>query len=196
MPGVRGSVVRAFANVDAGYFRLACKVLTGIHKIFDIFPTKKYYFKIDDDTVLFPGRLLRMINTLDSAAGSETTPLLFGTVLNDHKAFMLCEQHLFCVPQGGAGYGLNNAAMRAMTVKVYNWLCTAEMDLEKVDEDGYVGYRLFRDNGTAMIHCGGLRPHGGNAEAHLPYALSFHHVHHEWVTLQNLTRYWADYNFN
>jgi hypothetical protein len=117
--------------------RLACKLLTGSQRILDKFPNKKYYYvTIDDDTVLFPHRLMKLLRTIDSVVDSHTTPLYVGTVLNDHKAYVLCggsgvdevtngvaylkdgpfqpSVTPICCAQGGAGYIFNKRAMLAL----------------------------------------------------------------------------------
>src|SRR5207244_3686576 len=112
---------------------------TGIKGILKLFPNKKYYFKMDDDTVLFPKRLLQFYRTLDKITNSSINPIYFGTVSHLHKGIPLCgemgwvrdtkepggghasyssqsstklvEGYATCYGQGGAGYGLNNIAM-------------------------------------------------------------------------------------
>ena len=145
------SIVRALRSGDNGYSRLACKMVTGMIKIYRQYPDKIFYFKLDDDSVIFPHRLLRFIRTLDTAV-PRTYPIYFGTVLNDHKPYNLCGGAgigfpspscqidannsagctRLCYAQGGAGYGFNNLAFSTF---LYNrshtdWPCRADMDLE------------------------------------------------------------------
>lgn len=41
---------------DVGYKILSCKLRTGAAGVLKLFPEKKYYFKIDTDTLVFPRR--------------------------------------------------------------------------------------------------------------------------------------------
>lgn len=203
-------VVRGLLHIDTGYQRLACKLMTGIKEIFRLFPTKKYYFKMDDDTVLFPKRLLHFISALDRSTNSTGTPLYFGTVSHLSKSIPLCgelgwvvnskepggghvtysqknrevEGYSTCYAQGGAGYGLNNLAMKSLAATPP---CTKDMDLESSSEDTYVGFALFRNLNTTLIHCGSFRPSGLHAEGHLRHAISFHHISDHWMATRNIS---------
>lgn len=44
---IRFHIERAQHSVDTGVARLACKIATGMKKLFSAFPLKKYFFKID-----------------------------------------------------------------------------------------------------------------------------------------------------
>jgi hypothetical protein len=188
--------------------RLACKLLTGSQRILDKFPNKKYYYvTIDDDTVLFPHRLMKLMRTIDSVVDSHTTPLYVGTVLNDHKAYVLCggsgvdevtngvaylkdgpfqpSVTPICCAQGGAGYIFNKRAMLAFANVT---LCTADMDVEFTDGDQYVAFKvLYQKTRALIIHCGSFRPHGGFASEFMHHAVSFHHITDYWINSMNTT---------
>lgn len=101
-----------------------------------------------DDTVVFPRRLMKFLRTLDAITPAETVPLYFGTVKHLHKYTVLCsemglingtvpsyakngklEGTPICYAQGGAGYGLNNVAMR---IFANTTLCTVSTCSEMV----------------------------------------------------------------
>lgn len=269
---VQAHVVRGLEH-DKGYGRLACKVVTGMIKVLDLFPSKRYYIKIDDDTVLIPRHLLNFLKTLD-ASTPQSEPLYFGSLLSDHGNHILCDGHgvdywnqtsdtitKLCYGQGGAGYGFNNLAFRGFNTTVWNWPCTPDLDLEREDEDAYMAFRFFKEFKAKVVHCGGewtifgtvksvtatvccgqshgpmasartypvvcwlyngtilyvyprgcgvllqtisnplvastgFRPHGGMAEKHFPYAISFHHVHEEWLSYQNTSELLPLYGFH
>lgn len=189
-PFVRLHVVRGL-QWDAGKHRIACKMLTGMIKSFRLLPHKRFYVQIDDDTVLFPKRLLRLIHTADATTPADK-PLYIGTVLNDHRPFGLCGDFAgadVCCAQGGAGYVLNHEALAAFNRSVTNWPCKQSEGLEREDGDAYIAVRLYKEfqlrtdfvvNAT-LLHCGGFRPHGGSSADHFRHAVSFHHIDDRWI---------------
>lgn len=208
---IKVHIARGQPGADEGYDRLACKLLTCAVQIDAHFAAHRYYLKIDDDTVLFPRRLVRLLNTLHSAVADESVPLYVGTVSHLQKPKPLCgelgwvanssepsggrvtymskdgttEGQSICYAQGGAGYVLNRAAFLGLVSRPT--LCTREMDLESASEDTYVGFKLFRDLGARLIHCGGFRPSGLAADAHMSSAVTFHRVSEHWLQSRNLT---------
>ncbi len=172
-------VVRGLQDIDHGVFRVACKTLTGFRKAYNLFPTKKYFFKINEDTVIFPDRFLNFVSSLNAATNAESEPLYFGSILHMNRGVPLCDEmgvvslesreptyprkngHLdgipICHAQGDAGYGMNRLAMEFFSNVT---LCTLNMDLESVQEDTYFGWKLFRDLNVVPIHCGAFRPSG------------------------------------
>ena len=146
---------------EDGLARLACKALFGMQHIALRYQTKQWFFKIDDDTLVFPNRLQLFISTV-SLVHQEGLPVYFGTILNDHRAFELCDGLAskdppygpvygeaqkdrqvstdVCQAQGGAGYGYNRIALDRAFLNVS--LCVPEMDLDFPDEDG-----------TSALHC-------------------------------------------
>ena len=207
---------RARGPADDGKSRLACKVLHSFIRIYEAFPSKKYLLKIDDDTVWFPHRLLRFLSTLDRVHESGL-PMYFGSVLNGHKPIELCgapygpvvarsppHQRLddelqrknsslsydVCVA-GGAMYGMN---WRALAAFINVTLCTVDMDLEYDDEDGWVGFHLYRTLHLNVIHCSAFRPHWWHHEAWYGRAVNYHRVNNDFVNTMNVTALLAKYD--
>ncbi len=171
-------VVRALKDIDYGPARVACKALTGVRRLYEAFSDKKYFFKMNEDTVLFPQRLQQFLSTLHSVARADTDPLYFGSILHLFRGHTLCEDmgledngsgnptypnkrgwlagEPTCHAQGEA-YGFNQVAMRFLANVT---LCTHGMDLESMQEDVYFGWKLYRDLKVVPIHCGSFRPHG------------------------------------
>jgi hypothetical protein len=183
---IQATVVRGLQH-DTGYLRLACKMLTCMLKTYNLFPNKKYYFKIDDDTVIVPHRLLQLVNSAHSAI-SPQFPLYIGSILNDHRRFLLCDvpagdrsRERLCYAQGGGGYILNHAAFKLFNNTVPNWPCTKDMDLERSDEDAYIALRLHKEQNVTVVHCGGFIPHARQSELHFADAITFHHVNALWL---------------
>ena len=195
-------IVRGRIQIDSGYGRLPCKQLYGMNQIYNQFPNKKYYFKIDDDTIIFPSRLLKFLNTLEAVMNSEKEPLYFGTVLNNHRYRILCDELGYntatettvypshgklednenitstCYAQGGAGYGLNNIAFRSLALNTS--FCTSSKQYETDSEDTYIGYRMFVDFRLVPI-CGSFRPNDHYADNSITRTVSLHHINIGWV---------------
>ena len=183
---------------DDGRSRLACKALYSMIKMYEQFPDKQYFLKIDDDTVWFPNRFFRFVQTLDRIHEANL-PMYFGSVLNGHKPVELCgpfggpvimreppynrlddkiqrENRRFSFDvcyAGGAGYGMNRQALAAF---LNTTLCTTEMDLEYDDEDGWVGFWLYKKLQVQVIHCGSFRPHWYHHELWYDRAINYHRV--------------------
>lgn len=182
----RFHLVRAFAH-DFGYKYLSCKLRTGAKLIYDMFPNKKYYFKVDADTILLPKRLLHFLQTLDSITNSDLQPLYFGTTIETGIDLLLCGRHWkkngavekggLCYAQGGAGYGLNN---KAMSVLAESPQCNPKK-LDASPEDTYTGLRIYEFYKSNVIHCGGFVSSGLMSEVRLRKGITFHHVDSVWL---------------
>lgn len=119
-PLITAHIVRV-KKTDVGYNILSCKMRTGAMYVYKHFPQKKYYFKIDTDTIVFPRRFLQFLRTLSSVT-EPTSPVYFGTVVESGMGLLLCGREWthegnvdkggLCYGQGGAGYGLNNVGMQ------------------------------------------------------------------------------------
>ena len=82
---------------DSGYQYLSCKLRTGAKITYQMFPNKKFYFKFDSDTLIFPKRLLNFLRTLDSVTDySQKKPLYFGTVVESGMNLLLCGREGLC----------------------------------------------------------------------------------------------------
>lgn len=193
-----------------GKNRLAFKAVFAMMKVYDLFPNKKYFFKIDDDTLVIPNRFFQYLSLLHTNS-NDNNPLYFGTILNDHRPYPLCDGLLnpngdgpvygaakqfanstqICLAQGGAGYGMNNLAFKTFNNST---LCTMEMDLEYEDEDTYIAYRLYKDLRVRILHCGSFRPNWYNFETHWKSAITFHHVNNNWVNAFNVTKLIRNYS--
>ena len=110
------------------------------------FPSARWYFKLDESTLLFPPSLSRFLTALDAAVDSTSAhaaPLYFGNSAWPFLNWLPLSQQLSIAlnltgPQrhhrpyaaGGGGYGLNAAAMRLLlgppprhlTSELGNWL--------------------------------------------------------------------------
>lgn len=110
-------------SAQKGYQLLTCKLRAGGVKIYKEYPTAKYYFKIDTDTIIFPKRFIRMFRTIDAVI-ADKEPLYVGTVVESGMNLLLCGREWItkgnatkgglCYGQGGAGYALNNIAFKTM----------------------------------------------------------------------------------
>ena len=160
----RYHIVRAYST-DAGYKILSCKLRTGAQLIYSLFPTKTVYFKIDLDSIIFPKRLMSFIQTLD-AVSPAGTPWYFGTIVESGMSLLLCGRenaHLgnvakggLCYGQGGAGYGLNNVAMKALASSP-RCNATAGGVMDTAPEDTFVAGRMYDVFRLVVTHCGGFR---------------------------------------
>lgn len=188
-PHVNTHIVRANPQ-DAGYNLLSCKLRTGISKIYGLFPNRKYYFKMDTDTILFPRRFLSFVNTLDSVAASDVDPIYFGTVIESGMDLLLCGQYWtagegnsskggLCYGQGGAGYGLNNVAMKMMASEA---LCNTTVQTV-LAEDVYTASAVYRNFGRNVIHCSGFRSSELVSDSYFRTAITFHFIDKNWLNL-------------
>jgi len=182
----RFHLVRAHAH-DYGYKYLSCKLRTGAKRIYELFPDKKYYFKVDADTILLPHRLMHFIETLDSITNAREQPLYFGTTIETGIELLLCGRHWkkngvvekggLCYAQGGAGYGLNNLAMKVLAESP---ACNPK-HLDASPEDTYTGLRIYEHYQSIVIHCGGFVSSGLMSEIRLRKGITFHHVDAAWL---------------
>jgi hypothetical protein len=85
---IRFHVARAFPS-DTGYNILSCKLRSGAAAIYKMFPSKRIYFKIDTDTIIFPKRLMSFMHTL-TAVADDSVPVYFGTVVESGMSLLLC----------------------------------------------------------------------------------------------------------
>lgn len=192
-PNVRLSVVRAHGS-DSGYNILSCKLRTGAKQVYAMHPQKKIYFKIDTDTILLPRRFLSFLYTLDSivenplADNSSTgTPFYFGTVEESGMHLLLCGRdwsHLgkvekggLCYAQGGAGYGLNNFAMRLLASAPR---CDPKTP-DKSPEDTFTAMRVFSHRNTTVVHCAGFSSSEIVTDRRLRGSISFHYIDSKWL---------------
>jgi hypothetical protein len=95
-PNVRLHIARVRRD-DVGYKILSCKVRSGALAIYRQFPDKKFYFKLDTDSIIFPRRLLHFMRTMDSVADTGHA-YYFGTVEESGGGMLLC---------GTSGYNLS-----------------------------------------------------------------------------------------
>lgn len=189
---VRTHLVRALPS-DSGYSILSCKLRTGQKLVYNMFPDRKYYFKFDTDTILFPRRLMTFLNTIDSIAlNGHNSPLYFGTMVESGIPQLLCKHHAvgtkwkfeeekasICYCQGGAGYGLSNILMKHMAHKVESCATTAPSDLP---EDLFTALEVYRNfNHTVPIHCGGFRSSELVADEWFRHSISFHYIDSAWL---------------
>jgi hypothetical protein len=65
---------------DKGYDVLSCKTRSGQREAYKRFPDKKFYFKFDTDTIIFPGRLQHFLQTLLAVHAGGQHPMYFGAV--------------------------------------------------------------------------------------------------------------------
>eukprot|EP01036_Dinobryon_divergens_P031403 gene31403-40792_t len=154
---------------------LAQKIYFGSKSVYNAFPDRKYYFKFDDDTVVFPLRLTSFLHTLEvgtRGGGMGETPLFFGTV-HDKLPFTIDWA------QGGSGYGMNNKAMRIF----------ANSD-PPTDHFGFgtaEDYFLWKSlalKSIQLIHCGGFFANTVNNtnDWHFSNSITFHRVKSgEWL---------------
>lgn len=196
-PHVRVQVARAHAS-DAGYNILSCKLRTGAKQVYDWFPAKKIYFKIDTDTVLIPRRFLSFLYTLDAVAATplaansssssvSAAPLYFGTVEESGMHLLLCgrawshwgkvEKGGLCYAQGGAGYGLNNFAMSLLASSPR---CDAKAP-DSNPEDTFTAYRVFSVANTTVVHCAGFSSSEVVTDRRMRGSISFHYIDSKWI---------------
>lgn len=172
---------------DNGYKVLSCKLRTGMKKTYEMFPNKKYYLKIDTDTLIFPKRLFSFLNTLHSVTYSERDPIYFGAVVESGMNLLLCGREWtqegdknkggICYGQGGAGYGLNNLAMKSMTLAP---VCTVT-DPDKLPEDTFTAMWMWNEFRINVIHCGGFRSSELVSDELFKHSVSFHYIDSTWL---------------
>lgn len=208
---------------DETYSKLSCKVSTAMKEIYSGFPNKRYYLKIDTDTIVFPGRLMDFLTTLESThpggapTGQPTLsnhPIYFGTVIESGGNLLLCGNHkkwLFygdksrgglCYAQGGAGYGLNNHAMAAISKsppcdKPTTGGVRIVADDFVANEDAWVGVTMFSLFNVSVIHCGGFSSSELAPDRKLRNSITFHYIDAGWLHSYGevaLKHYYARYD--
>jgi len=192
-PHLRLSIARAYAS-DAGYKILSCKLRSGAKRVYEMFPHKKIYFKIDTDTIVLPKRFLSFLYTLDAVVqtplddnSSAATPFYFGTVEESGMNLLLCGRdwtHLgkvekggLCYAQGGAGYGLNNFAMSLLAGAPR---CDATAP-ENSPEDTFTALRVFAHQNTTVVHCAGFSSSEIVTDRRMRGSISFHYIDSKWL---------------
>ena len=299
-------------KADVGYTYLSCKLRTGQKRIYEQFPLKQYFFKFDTDTIIFPGRFLHFLKTLDAThkggssnshkgekagapssvsdlatsepekgkeegEGVEGTPIYFGgvqvrleelysllvvscfmwsgaldssdllllyplmplaslmtnilisTLKHEHTFILMQESgmnlllcgHLehwtkegtamgpvpagkggLCYAQGGAGYGLNNAAMRTMAKSPpcgdVDKRVEGKGKKDNEPEDGYVAMRVYAEHkaeGT-VIHCGGFDSSEVVTDRKMRNSITFHYIDSPWLAQHGelLLRHYHSHN--
>jgi hypothetical protein len=78
---------------------------------------------------------------------------------------------------GGAGYGLNNVAMRA----VASWQMCDENGPDEAPEDTFVGYVTYETFHSTIIHCSAFGSSGQMNAVRLRNSITFHHVDAHWL---------------
>jgi len=178
------------SSSDTGYQFLSCKLREGARRLYEMFPSQMYYFKIDTDTVVFPKRLVNLLRTLDATSHPDA-PIYFGTVVESGMNLLLCGREGvgkdhgnqakggLCYGQGGAGYGLNNKAMKALA---NSKACDPSHPVTDVYyEDTYVGKRMYDEFNISVIHCGGLCSSEIMTNIRSQSSVSFHYVDGKWL---------------
>ena len=174
------------------YDKLFCKVRTCFSKLYRQYPNKKYYFKIDTDTILLPLRFFQFVNTLMMIAEDVGYPHYFGTITESGSGRLLCGDRPkwaalgpthkggLCFGQGGAGYGLNNQAMKLLTSNDTG--CSRNTE-ELWPEDVYTALQLYRTANVTIMHCSGFRSSEVVTSELLSKAITFHYTNTTWLTL-------------
>jgi hypothetical protein len=190
---LRTSIVRCHSS-DNGYTILSCKLRTGMKRIYEEYPDKKFYFKIDTDSLFFPRRFLSFMSTMMATTDYENIPLYFGAVVESGMDLLLCGRQWetegnvkkggLCYGQGGAGYGLNNKAMHAMATVVPN--CTTETPFAKSfdgqsPEDVFTALSMYKLFNISIIHCGGFRSSELVSNMLFKQSITFHYIDNNWI---------------
>lgn len=133
------------------------------------FRVKLYFFKVDADTLIHPGHLLPLLQSLDPLVSLPHEPLLLG--LASCRSAGLLD---LCHPAGGGGYALNPPAIAALARFVDGPSATDEMAsslflsegwLAQLDnltyggEDVAVALALKQTTGASVINIGGFHQH-------------------------------------
>ncbi len=85
-----------------------------------------------------------------------------------------------CYAQGGAGYGLNNVAMRTLA---NSEPCSAQSP-DTFPEDTFTGLRIYNEHqGQTVLHCGGFRSSELVSEPLLRQSISFHYIDAKWLAV-------------
>lgn len=199
---------------DETYQKLSCKVSTAMKEIYKTFPEKRYYLKIDTDTIVFPGRLLHFLSSLesvhqggvpDNVTPSESThPIYYGTVVESGMDLLLCGDHRgshkawarygniekggLCYAQGGAGYGLNNYAMAAMAQAPS---CSDPRRVTKdqflANEDAWTGMQMHSLFNVSVIHCGAFSSSELAPDRKLRQSITLHYIDANWLKIHGET---------
>ena len=112
------------------------------------------------------------------------------------------------IPTGGAGYVLNNIAMKVFAVLppcLENIMPSANDFQGYLGEDQFIGLELYARTRTRIIHCGSFHSNGHttgqyNHEnktwdySYFDHAISFHRVSPTWIYTNKLTVLREHYN--
>jgi len=83
-----------------------------------------------------------------------------------------------CYGQGGAGYGLNNIAMKAL---IASPICSSLKTSDETPEDTFTGLTIYNAYKVNVIHCGGFRSSELIGEQLFRHSISFHYIDHKWL---------------
>jgi hypothetical protein len=145
-------------------WRARSKVMTMISAVSTLFGKsvplarrKRFFVKLDADTLLHPGHMLPLLRSLAPLADAQ--PLLLGLAACRSKGIPE-----LCHAAGGAGYALSIDAvdtLRKFVVTRYDTLWLKRLDnLTYGGEDVAVALALKEETGASVIHCGGFHQHG------------------------------------
>ena len=132
-------------------------------------PARRFFVKVDPDTVVLPHNLLAFAGELHDTLGP-AQPFLFGMAACRVPSFNLCHA------AGGAGYGLSRRALAALDSFVrdgYPPYGDAEAFLERVDrftyggEDVTLAFALKKSVGATVVNCGSFYQHRPDTYRHL-----------------------------
>lgn len=146
VPNIRFRIFRVHPVGGAASFHSRnCKTVIGMSKVYEYFPFKRYYFKLDLDTLLFSRRFLNFINTVESVT-VPSIPLYFGSAF-EH----ILDQKNPVYSYGGGGYGFNNVAMKKMAVRT-------NCEYKGKNEDSLVACRYYHlfPGGEGRLLTGGV----------------------------------------
>ena len=116
---------------------------------------KRFFIKMDADTVPVPHNLLRLVSELHATLGDEQ-PYLFGMAACRVVSFPLCHA------AGGAGYGLSAAALSVLQSYLSQHYPTFLARVDKFSyggEDVAVAFALKKGAGVAVLNAGCMYQH-------------------------------------
>ena len=137
---IRIKIVRVNPCGDLTFYTRNCKTVIGMSKVYEMYPEKRYYFKVDLDSIIYLRRFINFINTVDSVT-DPTVPLYIGQATES-----LTSDKLHFYSNGGNGYAFNNIAMQKMAARIH-------CKYPGKAEDGVMGcrfYNLFPSNGRLL----------------------------------------------
>ena len=157
-PSIRAHIIRSNQS-DAGYRRLSCKIRTVFSKVYEKFPSRKYYFKLDTDTVIFPRHFFSFLNTLDSFSNS-SNPIYFGTLLDSqaNPNLLMCGKKIWLneenVRQRAKGWSLLWGGRRGLRPEQRSHESSCPISF---NQGGFrASMRVSRSKLRSRLLCGGL----------------------------------------